>query len=111
MRQMLMSATAIAVLPLAPVRLAGQPGKTWTAPLTPDGQPDLQGVWLSNSATPLQRPKQLEGRQSLTDAEVAEMKKRAERLFASGNSDAANGDNVFQPLLTNPKHYRTTPTG
>ena len=52
----------------------------WTAPLTPDGQPDLQGVWVSNSATPLERPKQFEGRQSLTDAEVADLKKRAQDL-------------------------------
>ena len=26
------------------------------------GQPDLQGVWVNNSATPLERPKALEGR-------------------------------------------------
>ena len=31
--------------------------KEWTAPRTPDGQPDLQGVWLSKSATPLERPR------------------------------------------------------
>ena len=30
-------------------------------PRTPDGQPDLQGVWLNASATPLERPKALEG--------------------------------------------------
>ena len=28
----------------------------WTLPRTVDGQPDLQGVWANNSATPLERP-------------------------------------------------------
>jgi len=53
-------AIAIAALPSLPV--LGQPPKLWTAPLTPDGQPDLQGTWVSRSATPLERPKELEGR-------------------------------------------------
>ena len=48
----------------------------WTPPLGPDGHPDLQGVWLNNSATPLERPKALEGRSSLTDEEVAELRRR-----------------------------------
>src|SRR5205085_7118724 len=42
---------------------------SWKPPRTQDGQPDLQGVWLNSSATPLERPKALEGRSSLTDAE------------------------------------------
>ena len=77
----------------------------WIPPRTPDGQPDLQGVWLSNTATPLERPKQLEGRARLTDEEVAEFKRRAERLFRTGNSDFAVGDGVFQAVLTNPERY------
>ena len=29
---------------------------------TPDGHPDFQGVWANNTVTPLQRPKQWEGK-------------------------------------------------
>jgi hypothetical protein len=74
--------------------------KIWTAPRTQDGHPDLQGVWLSNIATPLERPKALEGRQFLTDKEVADLKTRADRLFKSGDRDFAAGDNVFLEALS-----------
>jgi hypothetical protein len=75
--------------------------------MTPDGKPDLQGVWLNISATPLERPKQLEGRPLLTDEEVAELKKRAARLFdVNSNSDFAGGDSYFLGLLENPERFR-----
>ena len=34
---------------------------------TPWGDPDLQGVWASDSATPFERPKPLADRELLTD--------------------------------------------
>jgi hypothetical protein len=70
----------------------------WQVPRTPDGQPDFQGVWSNNSATPLERPKELEGRDRLTQAEVDAMKRKAAELF-DGTGDAAFGDEVFRTVL------------
>jgi hypothetical protein len=74
-------------------------------PLTPDGHPDLQGNWVDNFATPFERPKELEGRQFLTDQEVVMMKERYDRLFKDGRSDLALPNNLFPILLANPARY------
>lgn len=81
--------------------------RAWSPALTPDGHPDLQGNWLNKSATPLERPKELEGRPFLTDAEVDELKRRADRLFKNGQNDYAAGDNLFLAALANPERYRS----
>lgn len=47
-----------------PVPLAGQSLKT------PSGEPDLQGIWSGQTATPLQRPERWAGRTELTPAEA-----------------------------------------
>ena len=79
---------------------------TWTAPRTPDGQPDLQGVWLNTSATPFERPKALAGRPFLTDDEVAELTRRADRIFKQGDADLPIGDNLFLTALADPEAFR-----
>jgi len=49
----------------------------WTVPRTPDGQPDLQGVWDYRTATPLERPAEFAGKEFLTDQEIAGYERRA----------------------------------
>ncbi len=93
----------VAALPLP----AGD-ADSWTAPRTPDGQPDLQGVWANNNATPLERPEQLAGKSTLSDAELAEFKDRAAKLFHDGAGDAAFGDSVFRAALGNAKNFTST---
>jgi hypothetical protein len=89
-----------------------RPSHTWTPLLGPDGHPDLQGVWLNNSATPLERPNALEGRASLTDQEVATLRERADRLFKNTNADFAGGDAVFLAALADVDQFKsTTATG
>jgi len=78
----------------------------WQVPRTPGGFPDLQGVWANNSATPLERPDSLEGRESLTDEEVATFKERAAKLF-NGETDAAFGDSVFQAVLAGDEDHES----
>jgi len=73
-------AVAIAAAPLAISALAqgaspagnGAPSKkSWIPPRTAEGQPDLQGIWSNASIVPLERPKELEGKQTLTPEEKA----------------------------------------
>ena len=53
----------------------------------PDGHPDMQGVWANNGMTPLERPKQCGAlRATMTDAELADLKKRAQKMIDGGDA-------------------------
>lgn len=84
--------------PAGPAKKTGA-AKAWVPFRTPDGHPDLQGIWTNNSATPFERPKELAGREYLTDAEVATLQKISAELF-NGETDAAFGDAVFTAVWT-----------
>src|SRR6266849_1283449 len=64
--------------PTVPVRPTGQAktAKTWTAPRTPDGQPDLQGFWTNSTYTTLERPKNVT-KEFYSEEEAREIAKRA----------------------------------
>ena len=71
---------------LAPIRIAAQTpvprgnpavksasgvkSTSSTIPRLPGGRPDIGGFWSNNTATPLQRPQALAGREFLTDDEA-----------------------------------------
>ena len=73
------------------------PTPGWKVPRTPDGQPDLQGVWGNNSVTPMTRPTQWKDKTALTDAEVEELKQLSARYVDQGG-DAIFG-NFVQMML------------
>jgi hypothetical protein len=74
----------------------------WTAARTPDGQPDLQGIWANNSITPLERPVAFKDRATMTDAELAELKKRAADLYSGKQAGDIIGDRLVQEILKDP---------
>ena len=83
-------ASVVVAIGIAVVSLAGQSaGSNWQVPRTPDGHPDLQGVWSNNSVTPMTRPTQWKDKTELTDAEVNELKGLVARYVSQG------GDAVF----------------
>ena len=82
-------ATVIAVVYLTPSPTSGQSrdrrdadsAPTWTLPRTPDGQPDLQGFWTTQTFTPLERPEYLAGKEFFTEEEAVALQ---QQLTAAG---------------------------
>ena len=67
--------------------------KKWTAPRTPDGHPDLEGVWDAASMTPLERPVELGNKEFYTPEEAATYeKKRAHDLNRDRRDGSAEAD-------------------
>ena len=78
MRGPALSVLIVASLATVPPAFAQKaPAKpAWTAPRTPDGQPDLQGVWTNATLTPLERPAAMKDKAFLTEEEAAAIEKR-----------------------------------
>src|ERR1700733_13368474 len=74
---------------LSTAKVSGAPART------PDGQPDLQGVWSFAILTPLERPDDLAGKATLTDQEAAESAQRKEERENEDSREGSGPDADF----------------
>jgi hypothetical protein len=71
------------------------------APRTPDGQPDLQGIWSNATITPLERPADLAGKATFTAEEAAAYEKQVaarsnvDHRSSNAEQDVATAYNQF----------------
>jgi hypothetical protein len=72
--KLLLRGMIVAGLMAAPA--AAQQAKKWMPPRTPDGRPDLNGIWSNATITPLERPPELAGKQYFTEEEAGAYEKR-----------------------------------
>jgi hypothetical protein len=86
----------------------GQSGKAASVPRTPDGHPDLQGVWANNGMTPLERPKVFGLRATMTDKELSDLKKKAQALQDGG--DAFFADELFTAAIEGQDKFKSADT-
>ena len=125
-RLMWATAAVAVIFPLVPGAAAGQNQEAvadaWTAPTTPWGDPDLQGIWDYWTFTPLERPDEFAGRDELTDEEAAQVAHRsnAEALArdeppppgqVGGYSQAVWTDRARATALTQPSLLVDPPNG
>ena len=82
----------LATVILAPIPAATQ-SKTSTPSRTPDGKPNLAGIYSFSTITPLQRPEALAGKASLNDEEAA--------AFEASENTRLNRD-LFDPIKGQP---------
>ena len=71
-----LSAGLVTVVLLLPLSSAAQVTGDSGVPRTPWGVPDLQGIWDNRTITPLERPRQFAGLETLTAAEAADYEAR-----------------------------------
>jgi hypothetical protein len=71
-----------------------------TPPRTPDGKPDLQGIWSNATLTPLERPKGLGAKEFYTEQEFLELMKRVRQgdVPEEGDVGAAAGQTLRYDL-------------
>jgi hypothetical protein len=63
---------ALAITIATAATLVARAGPAWRPERTPDGHPDLQGIWDNSAVTPLERPKEFAAQEFFTEEQAAE---------------------------------------
>jgi hypothetical protein len=87
---------AVAFAQGVPQRIPVTASKGWQVPRTPDGVPDLQGVWTNATVTPLQRANNLAAKEFFTEEEA----RAFERETAQRNNADVRGATAAQDVGT-----------
>jgi len=100
-RNLMMGLVAAAAIAAAPVAAqSGATRSTWTPAKTAFGQPDLQGVWINPTLTPFERPAALKDKAVLTEAEAADIEKRAAERRSEEGPPAAGDVGTYNQFWT-----------
>jgi len=83
-----MSHRFVIAMMLAAAFTLGLTGQTWSPPRTPEGHPDLQGVWTNSTLTPLERPRELGAKAAFTEEEARAWERRD---LEQGSRDRRDG--------------------
>src|SRR2546430_7393137 len=93
MRGRLLASASVLAVAVASASLAGhaQPLRAtpprWNPPTTPWGTPDLQGIWNYATMTPLERPREVAGKDVLSESEAAAYERQVlERQSVTNNT-------------------------
>ena len=70
--------------------------KTWVPPRTPDGQPDLQGVWTNVTATPMERPRALGDKAFFTQEEAVAFERSVREETDGDRLDGGADANLYR---------------
>ena len=101
---------ALMMIPTLPAQTTAAPARSKAKsaiPRTPDGHPDLQGIWTNATITPMERPAALANKPTVTDEEAKAIEKNAADelakvdgaseapLLAAAGSNGTGGYNVL----------------
>ena len=91
--------------PQSQSRSAADTTSAGSVPRTPDGRPDLQGLWTTQTFTLLERPDHLAGKEFFTAEEVAALN---QQLTAEGvDPSARDAINIADPEAREKRLYQT----
>ena len=104
MRRLVFTAILFAALPLAAqtAKPAAKASKSYTAPKTPWGDPDLQGQWPATANIPMQRPANLGERATLTPEELKQRESQAAKTAEADSEEFVSSETTVN---INPPGY------